>query len=62
RVAARPQATVTRHAVAVASTGVVRPVRPWLPQLYYGAVIDGVTLGNVMAASAVPNSPSFDVC
>lgn len=32
RVAARPQATVTRHAVAVASTGVVRPVRPWLPQ------------------------------
>ena len=62
RVAARPQATVTRHAVAVASTGVVRPVRPWLPQLYYGAVIDGVTLGNVMAASAVPTSPSFDVC
>ena len=62
RVAARPQATVTRHAVAVASTGVVRPVRPWLSQPYYGAVIDGVTLGNVMAASAVPTSPSFDVC
>jgi hypothetical protein len=48
--------------VAVASTGVVRPVRPWLPQPYYGAVIAGVTLGNVMAASAVPTSPSFDVC
>jgi hypothetical protein len=63
RVAARPQvATVTRHAVAVASTGAVRPVRPWLPQPYYGAVIAGVTLGNVMAASAVPTSPSFDVC
>jgi hypothetical protein len=63
RVAARPQvATVTRHAVAVASTGVVRPVRPWLPQPYYGAVIAGVALGNVMAASAVPTSPSFDVC
>lgn len=60
---AAPQvATVTRHATAVASTGVVRPVRPWPPQPYYGAVIAGVTLGNVMAASAVPTSPSFDVC
>ena len=58
RVAARSRVA----AVAVASTGVVRPVRPWLPQPYYGAVIDGVTLGNVMAASAVPTSPSFDVC
>ena len=34
-----------RGAVAVKSTPVVRPVRPWVQQPYYGAVFDGVTLG-----------------
>src|SRR5262249_6369121 len=33
-----------RGAVAVKSTAVVRPVRPWVSQPYYGAVFDGVTL------------------
>jgi len=51
-----------RGAVAVKSTVVERPVRPWVPQPYYGTVFDGVTLGAVIAATAVPTSPSFDVC
>ena len=51
-----------RGAVAVKSTAVVRPVRPWVPQPYYGAAFDGVTLGAVMAATAVPTSPSIDLC
>jgi hypothetical protein len=55
-------AVVRRGAVAVKSTAVVRPVRPWVQQPYYGAVFDGVTLGAVIAANAVPASPSIDVC
>src|SRR6266536_758241 len=51
-----------RGAVAVKSTAVVRPVRPWVPQPYYGAAFDGVTLGAVIAANAVPTSRSIDVC
>jgi hypothetical protein len=51
-----------RGAVAVKSTPVVRPVRPWVQQPYYGTVFDGVTLGAVIAANAVPTSPSFDLC
>jgi len=51
-----------RGAVAVKSTAVVRPVRPWVPQPYYGAVFDGVTLGTVIAATVVPTPPSIDVC
>jgi hypothetical protein len=34
-------------------TVVMRPVRPWVTQPYYGAVLDGVTLGAVMAATPV---------
>jgi hypothetical protein len=51
-----------RGAVAVKSTAVVRPVRPWVQQPYYGAVFDGVTLGAVITANAVPTSPSVDLC
>jgi hypothetical protein len=51
-----------RSAVAVKSTADERPVRPWVPQPYYGTVFDGVTLGAVMAATAVPTSRSIDVC
>ena len=51
-----------RGAVAVKSTAVVRPIRPWVPQPYYGTVFDGVTLGAVIAANVVPTSPSIDVC
>jgi hypothetical protein len=51
-----------RGAVAVKSTAVMRPVRPWVPQPYYGTVFDGVTLGAVIAATVAPTSPSIDVC
>ena len=51
-----------RSAVALKSTEVVRPVRPWVRQPYYGSVFDGVTLGAIVAATAVPTSPSFDLC
>jgi hypothetical protein len=37
-------------------------VRPWVQQPYYGSVFDGVTLGAVIAANAVPTSRSIDVC
>jgi hypothetical protein len=60
--ARRTHVAVGRGAVAVKSSAVVRPVRPWVPQPYYGAVFDGVTLGAVMAATAVPTSRSIDVC
>jgi hypothetical protein len=60
--ARRTHVEVGRGAVAVKSTAVARPVRPWVPQSYYGAVFDGVTLGAVMAATAVPTSRSIDVC
>ena len=55
-------AVARRTAVAEKSTEVVRPVRPWVRQPYYGSVFDGVTLGAIVAATAVPTSPSFDLC
>ena len=55
-------AAARRTAVAAKSTEVVRPVRPWVRQPYYGSVFDGVTLGAIVAATAVPTSPSFDLC
>ena len=55
-------ATAKRAAVAVNSTEVVRPVRPWVQQPYYGSRFDGVVLGTVVAANTVPTSPSVDLC
>lgn len=55
-------AVARRSAVAAKSTEVVRPVRPWVRQPYYGSVFDGVTLGAIVAATAVPTSPSLDLC
>jgi hypothetical protein len=55
---ARPKPT----AVAVNSTEIVRPVRPWVQQPYYGSRFDGVVLGTIIAANTVPTSPSFDLC
>ena len=55
-------AAAKRTAVAAKSTEVVRPVRPWVRQPYYGSVFDGITLGAIVAATAVPTSPSFDLC
>jgi len=61
-VARKTHVAVGRGAVAVESTEVVRPVRPWVPHPYYGAIFDGVALGAVMAATTVPTSLSIDVC
>jgi hypothetical protein len=55
-------AVARRTAVAAKSPEVVRPVRPWVRQPYYGSVFDGVTLGAIVAATTVPTSPSFDLC
>ena len=55
-------ATAKRAAVAVKSAEVVRPVRPWVQQPYYGSRFDGIVLGTVIAANTVPTSPSFDLC
>ena len=55
-------ATAKRAAVTVEPTKVVRPVRPWVQQPYYGLVFDGVVLGNVVAANTVPTSLSVDLC
>jgi hypothetical protein len=63
RIATRtPLTDSQRVAAALTSTAALRPVRPWLPQPYYGTVIAGVTLGTVVAANTVPPSPSFDLC
>lgn len=55
-------ATAKRATVAVNSTEVARPVRPWVQQPYYGSRFDGVVLGSVVAANTVPMSPSVDLC
>lgn len=55
-------ATAKRAAVAVKSTEIVRPVRPWVQQPYYGSRFDGVILGTVVAANTAPTSPSVDLC
>jgi hypothetical protein len=47
---------------AVTTPVVVRPVRPWVAQPYYGTIIDGVPIGTVVAANAVPTARSFDLC
>ena len=44
---------------------VVRPVRPWEKKPHYGKVIAGVTLGTIIAATAVgvvPVAPAPNVC
>jgi hypothetical protein len=63
-IAVRTRHVAIRHRGVTArrSTTVVRPVRPWVQQPYYGAVFDGVALGVVIAANAVPTSPSIDLC
>jgi hypothetical protein len=44
---------------------VVRPVRVWAPRPYYGAIVGGVALGTIIAASAVgaaPVAPAPNMC
>jgi hypothetical protein len=51
-----------RGAVAARGVAVVRPVRPWVRRPYYGAIIGGVALGTIIAATTVPAAPSSEVC
>ncbi len=37
-------------------------VRPWVATPYYGAVVAGVTLGAVVAATTVPPPPAPELC
>jgi len=40
----------------------VRGVRPWSNRAWYGTAIAGVTLGTIIAVSAVPPRPRDDLC
>jgi hypothetical protein len=40
----------------------VRGVRPWTPAPYYGAVVAGVAIGTIIAATAPPPAPSPQLC
>lgn len=40
----------------------VRGVRPWSSRAWYGTAIAGVTLGTIIAVSAVPPRPRDDLC
>jgi hypothetical protein len=37
-------------------------VRPWVRAPYYGAVVAGVTIGAVIAATTVPPAPAPELC
>jgi len=37
-------------------------VRPWVRATYYGAVVAGVTIGTMIAVTAVPPAPSPALC
>ena len=40
----------------------VRGVRPWVRAPYYGAVVAGVTMGVIIATTAVPPAPAPQLC
>src|SRR5262249_37963642 len=61
-VAARRTHVAVGRRGAVVRQAVGPATLPWVLQPYYGTVFDGVTLGAVIAATAVPTSPSFDLC
>lgn len=46
----------------VAVGGPVAVYRPWVARPYYGAVIAGVTVGALVAATAPPPPPSPELC
>jgi hypothetical protein len=60
--AKRTTALGGRGVVAARGVAVVRPVRPWVRLPYYGTVVAGITLGTIIAATAVPPAPSSEVC
>lgn len=55
----RVNVNVDRH---VHRRVVVRPVRPWVHRPWFGTVVAGVTIGTVIAATAVPTPPAPNLC
>jgi hypothetical protein len=51
-----------RGVVAARGVAVVGAVRPWVRRPYYGTVVAGITLGTIIAATAIPPAPSSEVC
>ena len=41
---------------------VVRPYKAWVRRPYYGSVIAGVTLGTILAVTAIPPAPAPNLC
>ncbi len=61
----RANVNVNRTVNVNRRVGVVRPVRGWAWRPHYGTIIAGVTLGTVIAASAVatvPPAPAPNLC
>jgi hypothetical protein len=50
---------IVRVGIGGAAVGVVRP---WVRRPYFGAVVAGVTLGTIIAATTIPPAPSSDLC
>lgn len=54
--------TAYRGPMGGAPSGQTAGHRPWVAAPYYGAVVAGVTLGTVIAATAPPPPPSPALC
>jgi hypothetical protein len=54
---------INRNIARVGVGGVrVGAVRPWVRRPYFGTVVAGVTLGTIIAATAIPPVPSSGLC
>jgi hypothetical protein len=55
-------ATAVRGPYGGGGVAYVGGVRPWVRAPYYGAVVAGVTIGAVIAVTAVPPAPAPELC
>ena len=55
-------ATAVRGPYVAGGVGYVGGVRPWVRAPYYGAVVAGVTIGAMVAATTVPPAPAPALC
>lgn len=53
---------VNRNVNVNVNRRVVRPVRPWVRHPWFGTVVAGVTIGTIVAATAVPPAPAPNLC
>jgi hypothetical protein len=60
----RVRGRCVRNVGVVAPRVVVRPalVRPWVHRPHFGAVVAGVTLGTLIAATVAPPPPAANLC